>query len=174
MAVINGREVTGFCFKSEKQLVDKRVRHLLLQHRSKHYHYLVDRLVSVCPDLLHLFDELERVGYRKTLVDIKGRLVGYMMIRYMEYFLNPQQYAFKGDLILHANYVMLVKYLTGKVGRLKHEGIIPQYYYTFKILTPKLYQMSKLWANDMMPLVKDKMIPHYHKLAENEKCDIRS
>lgn len=165
MAIINGGEVKGMCWKSEREFISKKHRHLLLQHRAKNFTYLVDRIAMVCPELQELLLLIKNNITIKGYKDLRGRIVGFMLIRYTDFVLHPQQYSHKGDLIFLANWFLIQQHLFRVVGKLKHLAFIPkEKYYKFKIKKTKLYELSKLYAEKMLPITQEKLVPHYKKL----------
>jgi len=164
MAYINGGQVLGMTLKDEYEFISRKDRHKLLQHRSKHYHHLIDRMAMVNPDLREVLSYVRDNVSKKWYSTIKGSLIGLMMIRYMHYFLYPQQYAYRGDLILFANYFLLQQYLFRIVGVLIHEYNLPNRYYGFKIKKDKLYKLSELFYDEMEDVVTEKLVPQYKKL----------
>lgn len=164
MAYINGGQVLGMTLKDEYAFISRRNRHLLLENRSKHYHYLIDRMVMVCPDLRELLSYVRDNISTKWYSTIRGSLVGLMLIRYTHYFLYPQQYSHRGDLILFANYFLLQQYLFRIAGVLVNEYNFPNKYYGFKIKKDKLYKLSELFYDELQSVVTEKLVPHYKKL----------
>ena len=165
MAVINGGEVLGITFSMERDIASSYHRYLLVQHRSRRFYYLMDRLRMVCPDLDVLLSHFEDIGNDRLVKYVKGRITRAMLIRYMEFFLHPQQYGHKGDLIFFSNWIIMVGFLQRLTAVAIHNYNLPDRLYTFTIPTDKLHKHSKLWAKDMLPIVQDKMIPHYYKLT---------
>ena len=89
MAYHNGNLVSGMPWKSEREFVgDQYTRIRLLQHTSKHYHYTIDRLAAVCPDLADLLNHFKSIGNNRVVEYIKGRIVGMVLIRYLAFFLH--------------------------------------------------------------------------------------
>ncbi len=169
MAIINGREVIGMTWADEREFIDEKNRHLLLQHRTKYFYHLVDRLRMVNPDLDTLLCYVKdnvSVNMYKT---IRGRIIGLMLIRYTNFLLHPQWYAHKGDLIFFANYFHIQQYLQRMVKVLICNYDYPDRYYGFKIKKHKLLKMSELFAQGMLPTVEKKMLPHYKKLMDRKE-----
>lgn len=165
MAYINGGLVLGMTLKEEYAFVSRKNRHLLLKNRSKNYHYLIDRFVMVCPELNELLSYVRDTISKKWYSTIKGSLVGLMLVRYMHYYMYPQQYAHRGDLIFFANYFLLQQYLFRIVGVLKHNYNMPKdKYFRFRVKKDKLYKLSELFYDEMHGVVTEKLVPHYKKL----------
>jgi len=166
MAYINYMNLKGLTLKDEYEFISRKNRHLLLKNRSKHYHYLIDKMVLVNPDLQELLNYVRTIS-EKWYSTIKGSLVGLMLVRYTHYFLYPQQYAHRGDLILFINYFLLQQYLFRIVGVLKHNYHMPKdKYFKFKIKKDKLYKLSELFLDEMSDVVISKLVPHYQKLHD--------
>ena len=166
MAVINGGEVVGMSTAQERDFIPKgRLRHLLVQHRIGKFRYLVDRFATVNSDLSELLRYVEDKVSKNWAKTIRGRIVGVLLIRFTDFALHPQRYGDgRGDLIFFANYFWVQQYLQ-RIAKLLIEVYgFPDRYYGFKVKKNKLYDMSKLWARDMLPIVESKMVPHYKRL----------
>ena len=165
MGYINGGLVIGMSWHEERAFISRKNRHLLLQHRAKKYHYLVDWLIPHCSELQELLDVIRLNGSEHGVKGVKGRIIGFMMIRYIDYFLYPQRYAHKGDLIFYANYFLIQQHLFAVVGKLKHLGQIPKdKYFKFRVKTDTLYKLSQLFYDELQEVVTKKLVPHYKKL----------
>ena len=160
----NGGEVFGMTTTEDRKSYPKEIRHKLLQHRSKHFHFLVDRLTIINSDLREVLRYVRDNVSERWYKSIKGRISGLMLIRYMEYLMYPQQYAYRGDLIFYANYSIVKSYLQrlAKVLILNYE--LPNRYYGFKVPTEDLYRQSILWTDEMLPTA-EKMVKHLHSLT---------
>lgn len=165
MGVINGRLVPGF--SSDYELIPNRYhRHLLVQHRIKKYWYLFDRLLMVNPDLQVLMKEIKSVseGWAKA---VKGRVVGKLLILFMEFSMYPQQYSHRADLMFYASYIFFKKYfqtlhtvLTKRCGKQLDNM-------TFLVPKKKLLHLSELYADELMDEANE-MKQHYQRLLDNK------
>jgi len=167
--IYNGGMVLGMTWSEEREFISKTNRHKLLQHRSKHYHYLVDRIAMVCSELEELIDVIKINSKEHAVKTLKGRLIGFLLIRYLAYFLNPQQYSYRGDLIFHASYFLIQQHLFAVVGKLKHLGHIPKdRYFKFRIKTDDLYKLSVLFYDVLEDVIQKKILPHYLRLNQHK------
>ena len=163
--IYNGGNVTGLDWSSERNFLTRHQRHLLLQHRSKKYHHLVDRLILHCNELQELFNIIRANSGSHAVKTLRGRIVGMMMIRYLDYFLYPQRYNYQGELIFYANYVFIQQHLFTVVGKLKHLGHIDKSrYFKFRIKTESLYKLSNLFYEALQAIVQKEMLSHYKRL----------
>ncbi len=169
MRYINGGEVASVSSLDEYEFISRKNRHLLVQHRSKKFSYLADRMVMVNSDLRDLLsyvrDEVSENWYKT----IKGRIIGMLLIRYVIFSLYPQQYGHRGELILYANYSIIKNYLQRIVKVLICNYDYPDKYYRFKIEKNDLYQLSQLFYDRMEPTVTKVMVPHYKRLTEKSE-----
>ncbi len=163
MAVINGGLVLGLSVAEEVELVSRKNRHLLLQHRAKHFYYLFDRLVMSCSDIQMLTEYVKDKVSDHWYRNIRGRVVGMVLIRYMNYLLNPQWYAYRGDLIFYANWVIIQQYLQRVTKVLILDYGFENKHYAFKIKKDRLFRLSGMFYDDMHDTAK-KMVEHYRKL----------
>ncbi|MDB2562197.1 hypothetical protein N9X61_01185 [Sulfurimonas sp.] len=139
---------------------------LLFQHKTKNYHHLFDRLVMSCPHLQEVVNFIKTVGNdQHWFRTFRGSVLNLMLRRYMLFVSSPNQYGFYGDFIFASNYSILKNYLDNIIGVLKHEHGLPNKYYRILIPKPKLIALSKLWANEMIPLCTT-LLPKWDKLRE--------
>ncbi len=171
MAYINGGLVYPITFSMESDYVEKYHRYLLVQHRSRQFYYLMDRLLLICPDLQALFDHFRAIGNERMIKYVKGRITRAMLIRYMIFLMYPQQFAHRGDLLFYANWVVLQGFLQ-RFTRVSIECYgLPNKFYGFKLDKHKLFKTSGQWYDAMEPVARLKMIPHFHRLMERERID---
>ncbi len=104
MAVINGGLVIPIPFSEERRTYPKYERYLLVQHRSRQFYYLVDRLSMICPDLDELLRHFKEIGNERLVKYVKGRVIGLLLVRYLYFLLYSQRYSHRGALIFYANY----------------------------------------------------------------------
>ena len=161
----NDKKILGLDWDSERKLTSKHNRHLLLQHRAKKYHYLVDRLMLHCCELQELFNIIRANSGSHAVKTLRGRIVGLMMIRYLDYFLYPQRYNYQGEMILYVNYIFIQQHLFGVVGKLKHlKHIDKNKYFKFRIKTEPLYKLSNYFYDELQSMVQNELVPHYERL----------
>jgi len=161
---INGGLVISIPMSQEYELLPDRYKSsLLLKHRTKKFQYLADRMIMVNPQLKELLSYVRDKVSVRWYKTIRGRILGLVMVRYMVYHMNPQHYSHRLDLVLFANYSIIQNYLQRIVKVLIKNYGLEDKYYGLKIQKQKLYELSKLWANDMFD-TSLKMVEHYHKL----------
>ena len=170
MSVINGRLVMGLNTTTVNKMFgyDRYKRHLLLQHRSKHYVHLVDKLERINPEFRELLEFIRdnvSVSWYKA---VRGRVTGFILIMYLDYHLFPQQYSHRGDLIYYANAFYIQQYLQRIAKLLRISYNYPSKNYQFKIQKHKLLKFSEYCYDETQEIVTRKMIPHYQRLMKEE------
>ena len=169
MAVINGNLVTPILGAEEREFVgDQYTRIRLLQHTSKHYHYTIDRLLMVCPDLASLLSHFKEIGNERLVKYVKGRIVGMVLIRFTMYFFAPQQYAHRFDLMFFAQWTAIRNWLQRMVKTAILAYGFPNKYYNFEIKKANLLKMSHYFARELGDVAEKKMLPHYKRLIEKK------
>jgi len=166
--MINGGLVQAFDTREENALIgyDRYFRVRLVQHHTKKFYHLFDAMVRYCPELQELTEWLHK-HHERLYKYIRGRIIGLMLIRYLAYLLQPQAYAHRGDLIFFANYKHLQQFLFRMVKMLRMNYNLEAPFdrcWSFKIQQKNLYKLSQMWAEDMLPLVEEKLVPKYKKL----------
>jgi len=139
---------------------------LLYQNRARKFNYLFDRLITVCPDLKEMVGYIKQVS-ESWYLKFRGRTITFILRVFTIYSANPQHYGYFGDFVMASNYSKLKHYFQKIVKTLitTHE-VIPNRYYGFQIPRDKLIKISKLFGNDMLPLVNDKIVPQYLELKD--------
>jgi len=173
MAVLNdiGEGVRQYSISMAREyelLPDRGKRHLLLQHRTKKYSHLSDKLVDACPELnevlTHVRDNVSENWYKT----IRGRIIGLLLIRCMVYQMSPKCYP-RGDLLLYSNWSIVKSYIqrTIKILILTPEYALPNKYYKLQIPQQKLYELSQLFYDEFYE-DSVKMMHHYEKLQKKQ------
>ena len=170
MAYINGNLVVGFDTRQANELFNynRYHRHLVTQHRTKEFWFIFDRMRMMNPELDEMIRYVEGISV-KFAKSIRGRVVNMLLIMYMAFLLNPQQYAYRGDLILYANYRHIQHYFKRMVKILILHYGYPDKFYRFEIKKDKLYKLSQLFADSVHETVEKKMVPHYKRVVLGEK-----
>ena len=161
--MIKRGEVIGMTYADERQFLSRYERFLLIQHHRKKFYYLFDAMVRVNPDLQKMLDFARRNVSERWAKNIRGRVIGDMLIRYLYFSLHPQQFAFKGFLVLYANYFYIQQYLQRLACVFVNEYGFEDKHHNFTIKKNNLLKLSKMWAKDMLPYVEEKIVPAYHK-----------
>ncbi|CAI6151285.1 MAG: hypothetical protein SPLUMA2_SPLUMAMAG2_00113 [uncultured Sulfurimonas sp.] len=161
--VYNGGLVVGMTTTEDRKTYPQEIRHKLLNHRAKNYHYLVDRLMIVNSDLREVLEYVRSNVSENWYKTIKGRIVGLMLVRCMDYELYPAKSSHRGDLIFYANYAIIQSYLFRLVKVLILHYDFPHRYYAFKVPSDELYKQSVLWFDSMYE-DSIKMVKHYKRL----------
>ena len=131
--------------------IDKYKSKLMFQHHTKNYYHLVDKLAMLNSEIRDILDAVKRVSTHWYKV-VKGSLINIMLRRYMVYVMNPQHYGYYGDYIFAANYCQLKMYLQKIAKVLICNYNFEDKYYKVQINKMKLFKLSELWANNMIPL----------------------
>ena len=163
IVIHNGRIVVPIALSAEQDYFTKYERFLLVQNRIGKFHYLVDRIMLVCPDLTAILNHFREIGNERVVKYLKGRIVGILLIRYMLYLENPQHQGHRMDLVLNANWIVIVGMLRGWAGMaIKCYGL-PNKFYSFKIKAPALNRLSLHFVDEFYEVAK-KMVVHHAKL----------
>ena len=161
--MINGGEVIGMTYADERQFLSRYERFLLTHHHTRHFYHLFDAMVRVNPNLQKMLDFIHKNISERWAKNIRGRVINDLMVRYLYFSLHPQQFAFKGFLVLYANYFYIQQYLQRLACVLVNEYGFEDKHHNFTIKKNNLLKLSKLWANEMLPYVEDKIVPKYKK-----------
>ena len=164
MAVYNGGTITSI--PSYYRYMTRYQRQLLLKHRAKHFHHIADMIIRSTPELPEMLEFVKNEVSENWYKTIRGHLVWEVMVRYVIFCLNPQHYAHRGDLIFYANYVHLQQYLQRIVSVLINEYNYPHKYHPFKINGDRLYKMSCIFADELIPYTQKVLLPHWEKIKD--------
>lgn len=163
MALHNGGAVFGITIQEERDDITREHRHLLLQHRAKHFNYLTHRIIASCKDcqevLGYLKDNVSEYWYKRAI----GRITGIILIRLYMYHASPSWYNFRGELMMSASWIICVQYLQRLTKLLTIKFGLPPKYRRFQIPSKRLHQLSSQWYDDTYN-VAQKMVKHHKKL----------
>ena len=143
-------------------LMSRKTSKLLFQHHTHKYYYLVDLLVSKCPDLKLLFNTVKEIS-SNWYKNIYGSIINMMLRRYMVYLDNPQWFGSYADTIFATNYSQVKAYLQRIVKVLNTYYSARLGYMKFNVKRKDLLVLSERWINGALPLVT-KLQSKYYKL----------
>ena len=164
MSINNGGEVIGMTYHDERQFLSRYNRFILTHHHTKRFYHLFDAMLRVNPELREMVVFVRKNVSENWWKNIRGRVINDLMVRYLYYSLHPQQYAFKGYLVLYANYFYIQQYLQRIVRVLIENYNYESKFYNFAIKTESLLRLSNLWGDEMIPFAKDKLVSDYNRL----------
>jgi len=162
-----GYTLFGTNSASMKDSISREHNKLLTQHHIPKYRYLVDRLISSSAVLYEIFEAIRAVSPR-WYKQVKGSIVGMMMRRYIVFYDKPQWFGYYGDFLFASNYSQIKLYIDKIISVLKHNYNLEKKYYKTSIPKKQLIYLSKLWANDMLPLC-EKLVPKWKALQEKDR-----
>ena len=143
-------------------LMSRKTSKLLFQHHTHKYYYLVDLLVSKCPDLKLLFNAVKEIS-SNWYKNIYGSIINMMLRRYMVYLDNPQWFGSYADTIFATNYSQVKAYLQRIVKVLNLNYHCNLGYIRLKVPRRDLLSLSSRWTVGLLPLCLEQ-INKYKKL----------
>ena len=160
-------------FRDQKNFIDGRDRKNLLKHYTKHYHHVADYLARNCKDFAYLLQKMDE-AYPRGFVskDLKGYIAGFLMVRYTMFLHRPIWWGDRErtpERLFLANWFTLIQYLMKRVYALRYKKGVEIRRVQFSIPKAKLYRISKHFAEELMPIVEQKIYPKYLRMKAKQE-----
>ncbi len=139
---------------------------LLFQHKTKQFHHLFNRLCLASEELRLMVEKIKDIS-QSFYSKFKGRIITFMLKVFTVYSANPLHYGHHGDYVVAANYTKLRYYMQKIVKSLITSYGYPDKYYRFHIPKAKLFKISELFADSMIPLTNG-LVPKYRRLIASQ------